>query len=1088
MLNNHLNVYRSLMRCLILLFLLLTNKIVLGENLSTLPIFSKSNENFITLDQRHGLGQPSILSMTQDNLGYVWVGTEAGLYRYNGYRFNEFSNTKTAISELATSYISALCAAKNNILWIGTHSGLSRYNYQTGETAILTKASNNIPSDKISSLSCSNDKVFVGTYDNGFFVIDTEKSTLNIDSISNYLPFQKIYQVYQTNSATFIAAQSGVFRQAHSTKKIEKISQLQISSITANRKWIFVASTDGKLKRYKLRGDFISPDWDVVVNAGKYRNINNITLQHGALWVASLKGLHKYSLDGKLIHHYTSKEQQELGLIDNSALTLLPIDNNTLWIGTKNRGISHLNLINSQFGHINRHTFDKEKFLNHETLSLEFDAQKRLWIGTSQGVYIATHNDIRLASHYYPKLKSLDLSIISSIKFHEGSIWFASLGEGILRYNFSEQSIQRYFPPSSKIHKSFTAIKTYQNQIITVARDGDIFKFNKETNQLEVLFDYSRNISPSFFDILPIKDVLWAGTLGDGIFKFKKSKYQQLSTSQGSPTDMIYSVIQGPNNTIWASTDKGILVIDESLRLLKHINKSNGLKSKAVWSLVLDKEKNIWAGTSSGLSKINGKNYSVTNYGILDGIQGLEYIFGATTINENGRIFIGGTNGFNQFLPRKLQANNQLEKIVLTEVIVLGQTVSPMTTPQLTSNKVEFLHELTLDYYQDILSFTYTSLDYSGQDIEYFYRIKGLSEQWIMMNKDSRQFNLMKLPPDNYTIEAYARNSNGVESPIHRLKVNVKAPWWWNSLSKTLYSLILLSLVYWFYRIKKQVVIRLEKTVTSRTKKLSNKNEKLETAMNQLKKAQSDLVESEKMAALGGLVAGVAHEINTPLGIVKTALTYNQDNIRVLNDLVDNQTITASALKKSLHSQHDGYALIASNLERAIHLISTFKQVAVDQSTEAIREINLTEYIKEVMIAVKPLLRNKSITLEVEGDKNLNIESYPGPLYQIFTNLVNNSLIHGFENREAGVITIKIKKSANNIVIIYHDNGNGMSQNIIEHIYEPFLTTKRNIGGSGLGMHIVYNLITQLFKGSIHCESPNHCGVKFTIAFPHNLS
>ena len=206
-------------------------------SLAVTPTFSKSNENFTTLDQRQGLGQPGILSMTQDNLGYIWVGTQAGLNRYDGYKFLQFSDSKPALSVLAGTYISALCNTKNNILWIGTRSGISRYNYQTGDTSILSEENGKIPSNKISSLSCGDNRVVVGTFNNGTFALETTTGEMIADSITTPI---SIAHVYQFNNVTYIAGRDGFYRQWHSTNTLEKLTTDKVTSITANNEWIFL--------------------------------------------------------------------------------------------------------------------------------------------------------------------------------------------------------------------------------------------------------------------------------------------------------------------------------------------------------------------------------------------------------------------------------------------------------------------------------------------------------------------------------------------------------------------------------------------------------------------------------------------------------------------------------------------------------------------------------------------------------------------------------------------------------------------------------------------------------------------------------
>jgi ligand-binding sensor domain-containing protein len=396
-------------------YLLLTLQLVLlsfnGQaTLSPIDIrFTTSNQLFITLDQRQGLGQPGILSMAKDDLGYIWVGTQAGLNRYDGYKFKQFSKKDAEFSLLAGNYISSLCNAPNQQLWIGTRSGISRYNYRTGVISTFTKENNNLPSNKISSLSCQNNHVIVGTFNRGFFSLDATTGLVLPDSIS---PQLRVQEVNQTATDNFAATTIGLFKQTKNNI-FQKLTNINATSIATVKEWLFVSHSDGTIKRYDINSDFKQAQWTKTNIKGQYRAINKLEIQQGFLWVASKKGLHKLDFDGNLIKHYKHNKLESKGLIDNNILSLLAIDKKHLWIGSANNGISHLNLKSNQFCHINDMTFSGNTSFNHDIRSFGFDPKNRLWIGTSEGVYISNGQHIKRAVDYYPELKNLDLSFVS---------------------------------------------------------------------------------------------------------------------------------------------------------------------------------------------------------------------------------------------------------------------------------------------------------------------------------------------------------------------------------------------------------------------------------------------------------------------------------------------------------------------------------------------------------------------------------------------------------------------------------------------------------------------------------------------------
>ena len=273
----------------------------------------------------------------------------------------------------------------------------------------------------------------------------------------------------------------------------------------------------------------------------------------------------------------------------------------------------------------------------------------------------------------------------------------------------------------------------------------------------------------------------------------------------------------------------------------------------------------------------------------------------------------------------------------------------------------------------------------------------------------------------------------------------------------------------------------LENLVQQRTSELSQ-------TLEDLKSAQNQLVESEKMAALGGLVAGVAHEINTPIGIGITAASLLAEKVTKFLELYTNNQIKRSELEKFLDTAMQSSNMILSNLTRAADLIHSFKEVAVDQSSELKRTFKLKQYLEEILTSLTVKLRRTKHKVEIKCDENIVLDSYPGVLCQIVTNLVLNSLIHAYDGENEGILAFDFQLEGDRLIFEYADNGKGITPENLSKVFEPFFTTKRGKGGTGLGLHIIYNLVTQKLKGTISCESQVNKGTKFTIEFPAKMS
>lgn len=276
----------------------------------------------------------------------------------------------------------------------------------------------------------------------------------------------------------------------------------------------------------------------------------------------------------------------------------------------------------------------------------------------------------------------------------------------------------------------------------------------------------------------------------------------------------------------------------------------------------------------------------------------------------------------------------------------------------------------------------------------------------------------------------------------------------------------------------------LEQRVAKRTVELSEVNQALKKSLETVQATQNRMVETEKMAALGSLVAGIAHEINTPVGIGVTAASLLDERTQKILELYNSGAIKRSDFESYLKAAAESSTYILSNLRRAADLIHSFKQVATDQSNNDCRKFKIKDYIENILLSLRPKLKKTNHEIRLECPDNLVITSSPGAFSQLLTNLVMNSLIHGFNGINEGEIGIAVSESEGFLSIQYSDNGNGMDEQTLKNIYNPFFTTKRSHGGTGLGMHIVYNIVTQKLGGQISVESMIEEGTLFDIRIP----
>lgn len=276
----------------------------------------------------------------------------------------------------------------------------------------------------------------------------------------------------------------------------------------------------------------------------------------------------------------------------------------------------------------------------------------------------------------------------------------------------------------------------------------------------------------------------------------------------------------------------------------------------------------------------------------------------------------------------------------------------------------------------------------------------------------------------------------------------------------------------------------LETRVEERTKDLVEVNSTLEQTIENLKWTQKSLIRSEKLAGLGALVAGVAHELNTPIGNALTVASTLQDYTRALSEEF-RTALRRASLEKFLDEATTAGDLIVRNLQRTADLVTSFKHVAVDQTSENRREFELRTTITEIIATLSPMIKKTPYRLELAIEENIHMNSYPGALGQIITNLITNALFHAFADRDQGSMQLRVTRlKAKEIKLEFSDDGIGMNEDTLRYIFDPFFTTRFGQGGSGLGMSIVHNLVTVLLGGSIEVQSLPEKGTRFTIFLP----
>jgi|AGTN01.3.fsa_nt_gi Signal transduction histidine kinase regulating C4-dicarboxylate transport system len=275
------------------------------------------------------------------------------------------------------------------------------------------------------------------------------------------------------------------------------------------------------------------------------------------------------------------------------------------------------------------------------------------------------------------------------------------------------------------------------------------------------------------------------------------------------------------------------------------------------------------------------------------------------------------------------------------------------------------------------------------------------------------------------------------------------------------------------------------KRITATNAALNRTRCEAEEALATLQRAQAILVEAEKMASLGQLVAGIAHEINTPVGVTLSAATHLAAQAEQTDKRYAEGELSGDELEAFLAMAQEACRLMTMNSQRAAELIQSFKQVAVDQTADARRIFDLGTYLNEILLSLRPALKAQPVTVEVDCPAGITVDGYPGALSQVVSNLINNSLLHGFGPGGGGRITLTARlRGDGSVQLVHADDGRGIPAHLLPKVFDPFFTTRRDAGGSGLGLHIVYNIVHQRLGGTIAVDSPSGGGARFLIQMP----
>ncbi len=1040
-----------------------------------LPIQAK-NIRFNKLSVNDGLPDNQLRSIIQDDLGYIWFGTELGLARYDGYTLKSYLADNDNPHTIADSYILALEVDENNVLWVSGTTGLSRYNRDTDDFSVFVHDENNPDSLSSNTIrAIRHDK-------NSVLWVATDKGLDQFDTINK-----------RFNHFT------------HSPLEPSTLPSNKIKTLLITKKGDLWVGTDKGLALYNRASNSFEL---IKLQNGKQPIIRSLAENKSEeIWIGTHEGLFLYKPSQTSIKKIQFEKEVKYILS-----TLVDFDGN-LWIGTYLHGIFRIdgnhNIINFKSDKSNPTALSENM-----VLSLYQDQSNIIWVGTGYSGVNSFNPDNLLLGTYDNSANSLAClptsDIRSALALGDNKMLFGTLS-GLTEVNLAQKTCKNYTSNSNSDNS------LSNNEVYAMAQDMT-GQFWIGTNEGLDKFDPVNGIFERFEEQSNIKAVnkisnqkgyLILGTF-EGLRKVKLStgKISEFSTKDKKlKKALIYNIEKDENGINWVASNQGLLSIDNQLtqvhqvsfleksfnnkqihalaidksgaiwitieneglfnfqpetKTLKAVGKQLGLKKKTGFTgLYVDNFDNLWLATANeGLFMIDKARKKLTNFHVSDGLQSEAFNYFAFTQTPKGTLLFGGADGFNLFDPTKIKNNKTPPQVSLIQLKRFGKTVVPhQNYDGLTIDKhISELVTLNLTHRDTMFGFDFVAIHYVDPDkISYAYQLEGFDQDWVTTSAQNRGVTYNNVSPGDYVFRMKAQTKNGVWSEDDvALKIHISpAPWltWW---AFTLYALSLILSIFVFIKKRTQLLEQraqhLQTTVARKTSELVTEKQKVELLLSQ---------KNEEFA-------NISHEFRTPLTLILGPLS---QALKRVND--------EAVLSRLNIVQRNGYRLLRM-VDQLLNL-ETFRVKAITQrSPQAVGKT-----IKLLADAFTDLAEEKNIKLRVEDIVDVNFEFTADALEKIILNLLSNAIKYTKTN---GTISISSSRTKNNeLNIQVSDTGIGIPADKLDAIFERYNRVldenSERIHGAGIGLALIKNLV-ETHHGRIEVNSELGQGTTFNVILP----
>lgn len=1067
---------------------------------------------FERLGREQGLPNDVVGAIVQDRAGFIWFGTGGGLARYDGHRFRHYTSDPGDPGSLPDSYVTALHVDPTGVLWVGTNAGgLARYDAAADRFVRANEGLQNL--SILSILTDAQGRLWTGTV-GGVHVRDPATGANRFYTRRGPEPDSTVLDqirdmVELPDGGLLLASGRGLVRFDPSGDLGTPVSlggtvpaDAPIQGLLRDGKgrlWVTgefpgVAMWDpatGEQKLFPLLGDGDPGAAPVAKHALAELSPDRIVIgTQGA-------GLAELDVATGTVVVRRNDPTLSSSLVASDVRSLLVDRSGILWVGTWGGGVCRRNPQTQAVLSVPASHIRADRLSDPQVRSLMLAPDGRLWAGLqANGIDIlnpatGTRDGIRPASGGLP-----DGAVLALETGPDGTV-FIGTQRGLFRHRPSAARVEPLSLPQPSPNAAVWFLMR-QGDTLWMAADGLI---SLDLTSGAVKADRSRlGDARSLIDnrlrvLAPGPDGgLWVGGNAGLHYRDPAGGFQRIRNDPADPASLshnfITAILTDAKGRVWVGTLGGGLNILEAgwkpgqPPRFRRLGLGDGLPTLLINALRQDAAGRIWASTDAGLAVINGDDLSVQVLGRPDGVGVGSFWANSVTMDGEGQMMFGGRDGLVVVRPDRLDAWRTLAPTVVTELRVDGKPVpsDPFNLP------VPPTLNLLPD--QRSLSVEFAALDYTAPDrTRFLYRLDGFEEQWSAGDGSHRHVAYANLSPGSYRLQVRGSNRAGLFADRALVvPVTVLPAWYQTWWFRGLVLLALLAATWGAVQLRTLSLRRrqreLEREVAERTEVIARQKDALAGALEDLRATQDRLVQEEKLASLGRLVSGVAHELNTPLGVAITTSTFLTEEMGGLSGQVEAKALTRTALSDFLATGREAMGVLQANLQRAARLVQSFKQVSAEEYAGPKQRQRLSTLVAEAAAPLQPRFREAAITFHIDGQKDLTALVQPGAMVNVLTNLMLNALQHAWPPGEGGNLTVTLSAIGDTAIITIADDGAGMEEAVRAKAFDPFFTTSREHGGTGLGLHIVHNLVAGPLSGTIILETAPGLGSRFVITLP----